>query len=334
MSEAEAAVPEDPTEGGSVGSSKARGCVLPPHVSTFVRFILYRLNNNMEAQVLITGKSAIRGMGKTQLAIVIAKWIHECGICPHCRFIWPYPDPVCPRCEEEIEAWRGMPSWTYEDNAFLRVQRYTQACLSTSQEVLVFDEIEYSADRRRWMTKDNVELSQAMMTLRIQNNIMIATLPTAAVLDPRIESLADIWINIPRRGDAHAYYLWMNDFPPYQKSRIRLTLENGMEETIHWRAIDGDEDYQKLSKDKYRLMRGAGDSLSEEVREELKQLIREEKIEIIENLLATTEVPQIRIAAAFDVGQGWVSRVNRGVLEEQEEVADRYPIRTRGSGGK
>jgi len=309
------------------GSSKATGVVIPPEISVLARLLLYRLNNNMEAQILITGKSAVRGLGKTQLAICLAKWIHRCVICGRCGFIWPYTDPQCPRCESDEPSWRAMPSWSYEENAFLRVNRYIEACLGTSREVMVFDEIEYAADSRRAMTHENVDLSQALMTLRIQNNVMIATLPTASVLDGRIEKLADIWINVVRRGDAHGYHLWTNDFPPYQRSRIRMALENGWIESIHWNAIDDDPDYQKLSEDKKRLMRSSGDELNEEMQEALKSHLRETKIEILENLLATTEVSQRSLASAFDVAQGWVSQINNGYLDIQEETADRYPIR-------
>lgn len=309
------------------GSSKANGVAIPPEISVLARLLLYRINNDMEAQILITGKSATRGLGKTQLAICLAKWLHRCVICESCGFVWPYTDPICPRCEEEDPGWRAMPTWSYEDNAFLRVNRYIDACLSTSREVMLFDEIEYAADSRRAMTHENVDLSQALMTLRWKSNIMIATLPTASVLDGRIEQLADVWVNIVRRGDANAYHLWTNDFPPYQRSRIRMTLENGWVETIHWDPIDDDPDYQKLTADKERLVRSSGDELNEEMQEAMKQRLRENKIEIIERLLERTEITQRTIASAFDVAQGWVSQINNGYLDVQDEIEDRYPIR-------
>ena len=55
-------------------------------------------------------------------------------------------------------------------------------------------------DARRAMQTLNVEFSQRWMLMRLKQAITFVTLPSPSAIDSRLEELADIWINIERRG--------------------------------------------------------------------------------------------------------------------------------------
>jgi hypothetical protein len=50
------------------------------------------------------------------------------------------------------------------------------------------------------MSNLNVDFSHRWMLMRLKQVITILTLPSPAALDSRLEELADVWINVTRRG--------------------------------------------------------------------------------------------------------------------------------------
>lgn len=65
--------------------------------------------------------------------------------------------------------------------------------------VVVVDDAE-ELDARRSMQNLNVQFSQRWMLMRLKQAITIITLPSPSSIDSRLEELADVWINITRRG--------------------------------------------------------------------------------------------------------------------------------------
>lgn len=65
--------------------------------------------------------------------------------------------------------------------------------------VVIVDDAE-ELDARRSMQNLNVQFSQRWMLMRLKQAITIITLPSPSSIDSRLEELADVWINITRRG--------------------------------------------------------------------------------------------------------------------------------------
>jgi len=139
------------------------------------------LRTDNDAKIIIQGADSQTGIGKTTLAIKLARSID--------------------------------PEWSAEDKAFIDIRDYIDAHLNHPPgSVLLLDEIEAGADSRRFMSQENVDLSQAWATLRARNIAVIATLPSISMLDNRMIELADYWILVKQRGIAQPYGVKVNDF--------------------------------------------------------------------------------------------------------------------------
>lgn len=192
-----------------------------------------KLRNDNDIKILVVGQNSQTGIGKTTLAVQL------------CRFIDGTDDP-----------------WRAEEKAFVDVDEYMQAHLEKRQQsCLMLDEIEAGADRRRAMSHENVQLSQAWMTLRARNIGTVATLPSTDALDKRMLSLADYWVLVRRRGIAQPYKVRVNDFNG-NVSRVGLGPDN--DQLIQFPDLpDDDEDKAYLDSIKddmvYELV-GNGDA--------------------------------------------------------------------------
>lgn len=180
--------------------------------------LLYRLTHNRDCKVLITSSGSTTGTGKTTLAIQLCRWIRSASndLFGHSR------------------------KWDSEEHAFVDLHEYLGAYKSGwNGDALLLDEIEKSADSRRSMSKENQHLSMAWAILRYRNIVSVATLPSVSMLDFRLLELADVWINVQRRGVANSYYLTVNDF---DGDIIRKRMErNGYKEQICWPDLDDDD---------------------------------------------------------------------------------------------
>jgi len=67
--------------------------------------------------------------------------------------------------------------------------------------VILVDDAE-ELDARRSMQDMNVKFSWWWMLMRLKQIFTILTLPSPASVDARLEELADVWINVTRRGEA------------------------------------------------------------------------------------------------------------------------------------
>lgn len=266
------------------------------------KLILHRLFNNRDVKILITSKGNTTGTGKTQLAIILAKVINA------------YIPEIYGRSYQ----------WDAIDYSFIDVYEYLNKYKNAENgDILITDEMEYLADKRRSMSHENVHFSQAWQMLRYQNVVTIGTAPSMANLDIRIPENTDIWINIQFPGYASVYYVTMDDFTG--ELIFKRFKQFGFVESIRWDAIDDDLDYQKLSQKKKDIgVPGIDENEDEKLdKEDLKQGKKKTEKELTKeftlNLLRMKEaeiinISQEEMAQLVDRSQQYVSKVKRTAL--------------------
>lgn len=266
--------------------------------STIGKVILNRLLNDRDIKMLITSRGNTTGTGKTQLAIIMSKLISKYA--------------------QEIHG--NNYNWNAEEYSFLDVYEYLQKYKNAQKgEVLITDELEFLADKRRSLSHGNVHFSQAWQMLRYKNVITIATAPSFANLDMRIAENTDIWINIMYPGFANDYYITMDDFTGEIKyTRLK---QMGFRENVRWEPIDDDPDYQILSQKKKDVgIPGMGEDEENLDEEDLDKARNKTKKQLTEdftlNLLKMKDSGEIRltqeeIANLVDRSQQYVSKVKR-----------------------
>lgn len=186
--------------------------------------ILHRLIHDRDLKILITSRGNTTGTGKTTLAIILA------------RIITLWANDLFDRQTE----------WTAEEYSFIDVWEYLEKYQHSKEgDVLISDEIEFMADKRRSMGNQNVFFSQAWQMLRYRNVITIGTAPGLHTVDKRVPQNTDIWINVTEQGRANVYYLTVQDF---DETRIFKRLRQyGFKQTLLWLPLpDTDSDYQYL----------------------------------------------------------------------------------------
>lgn len=178
--------------------SRAKNTAPESFVETITgQFIERRLTNDRDCKIIVTSRGSSTGLGKTTFAI------------EKCHDIQDFL-PI----DEE---------WTAEKNGFIDLRDYITRYKNCKKfNVLLIDEIEYSADSRRAMSNTNVSLSHAWAQLRYRNIVSICTLPSISMLDKRMLELSDLWINVVNRGIALPFYVHVNDFTG-KVSRYQIT---------------------------------------------------------------------------------------------------------------
>jgi hypothetical protein len=164
---------------GSVG-----GHMLDPRVPLH-KFVVNRIRNDRDVFIVITAKDSDRGVGKTTLALYLCmgytRWLagHD----------W-WCDPEQPD--------RGMA--TVDPGEFFKIVDRMGDDYDPGTAIFL-DEAEELTGRRA-MAKENVEFIQRMQMMRKKQAITILALPDPGALDPGIERLADVWLNVTKRGTA------------------------------------------------------------------------------------------------------------------------------------
>lgn len=188
------------------------------------RLIIYRLIHDRDVKIVITSSGTTTGTGKTTFAIILARWVNMIA----------------------NEIYGLDTAWKAKEFSFMDVWDYLNKYKNADPgDVLLTDELEYLADKRRSMSNQNVFFSQAWGMLRYKNVVTIGTAPGMHSLDKRIPENADIWINVITTGRANTYYLTVDDFsgePIEQRFKI-----NGYKETLLWIPLpESDPDYRYM----------------------------------------------------------------------------------------
>lgn len=134
-----------------------------------------RYYNGRDLKIILTSKDSQTGTGKTTLAFWLA------------------------------DQWQQLFAdgfWRADKHATMDVNEYLEKYRNLSPgSVLLLDEAE-SLDARRSMASENVDFSHDWMEMRVRQVSTILTLPTRTALDNRLQELADVWIDVERRGEA------------------------------------------------------------------------------------------------------------------------------------
>lgn len=210
-------------------------------------------NKDLDAKIIVTSHNSRPGLGKTTLAIRMARDFDKHG-------------------------------WSAEQKGFMSAYEYHNAYDEQPPgSVLLFDEVEGEADNRRSMSSKNVELSQAWAQNRYRNMITICTLPSVSMLDKRLLEMSDYWINVIDRGVAHPYKIYINDF---NGQIIRKRLEDNA--VISYSDLpDDDPDYQYLKEKKHERRTSLDQQYysEQEHHEILKRELEDAKMDLRDDLI-------------------------------------------------
>lgn len=198
-----------------------------------------RLDNNRDAKVLITARNSETGTGKTTLALLLAKLWDRNGWTINKGFLQP--------------------------DVYLAYYNY----MSDAGDVLLYDDSQAGTDNRRSMSKENVRLSQFWTLNRTRNVVSILTMPTRSMLDKRLMELADVWINVRRRGIAVPYRIYIDDISlDMYKIRLRNPLLD-FKEVITFKALN-DDDYDDMEDKKLDYI---NEKFEDEYGEDMKEVL-------------------------------------------------------------
>lgn len=144
-----------------------------------------RMADQMDLKVIITADDSRTGVGKTTLA----GWLSV-------NWTWMFSNQV----------------WTADEFATVNPHEYFGMIPETDPgTVLLVDDAE-ELDARRSMQDLNVKFSWFWELMRLRQLITIITLPSPASIDSRLEELADVWINIQRRGVGLAHDIGVESY--------------------------------------------------------------------------------------------------------------------------
>lgn len=156
-----------------------------------------RMKQGRDLKIIITAKDSQTGVGKT----TAAGWL---------ALSWTNMFAGIDWFVNRDEPTEGM--GTLNPNEYFKIiaQIGPRKQFSPGTVVVVDDAEEL--DARRSMQNLNVDFSQRWMLMRLKQAITIITLPSPAAIDSRLEELADIWINIERRGRGLVHDIRVNSY--------------------------------------------------------------------------------------------------------------------------
>lgn len=144
-----------------------------------------RYHNGRDLKVIITAKNSETGTGKTTLAFWLCDQWHQL----YAPDIWNTDKHATLDIYDYLDKYRSLPKGS----------------------VLLLDEAE-ELDARRSMASKNVDFSHYWMKMRVRQVTTILTLPSTTALDSRLEELADVWIEVERRGRAMVHDIRVNSY--------------------------------------------------------------------------------------------------------------------------
>jgi hypothetical protein len=251
------------------------------------RLAVKRVRGGRDLKIIITAEDSQTGVGKTTVAGFLAlSWTR----------MFTDGDWFCN--PEEPES--GMA--TLDPEEYWKIIKKVGPEWQAGTTVLVDDAEELDAWRA--MQSLNVEFSQRWMLMRLKQAITIVTLPSPSAIDSRLEELADIWINIERRGRGLVHDLRVEnygsrnvltqqehkmEFPDVSNhpelNKLRAMKEDKMDK---WDEVDETPDPEDVEKD---------------TKAEHAQRLRDMGLPIESQ---DPETPDI--VSAIDMSQSWVSK--------------------------
>lgn len=236
------------------------------------QLVAERYYQGRDLKVIITSKDSMTGTGKTTLAFFLA--------------------------DQWQQMLRGDP-WTAETHATLDIYEYLDLYRSLGPgSVLLLDEAE-ELDSRRSMASKNVDFSHYWMKMRVRQIITLLTLPSTTALDSRLEELADVWIEVQRRGKALVHDIRVNS---YTKNVQTWQVHN-----VEWPNVADHPEMEILDEMKSEdINQSVEKDLEEEETPDPKEVQRKEKIRIAQNI-RDNGATIAEVADAVGMSEGWVS---------------------------
>ena len=191
-----------------------------------------------------------------------------------------------------------------------------QATLDTTEYRKAFDEIERGStlvldeaeqlDARRAMSQDNVDTAFSWQTKRIREVTTILTLPTWGDLEKRLREMADIRIEILRRGEALVHF---RDRDRYETSGVFWRPV----QTLEWPNMDPDPAFKELERMKEEFLGDEDgrkllteEEAQERINEATEETRRDAKIWKAKALYHADGLTQQEVADEFGVTQSAV----------------------------
>lgn len=188
--------------------------------SAFLNDMNKKIEQGKDLQIVIVGRNAERGLGKTTLAILLCKLLD--------RHRWDYNKGTV-NFEEYKHMYHNLPE----------------------RSAILLDEMELMADSRRALSKENVQLSQVWSMFRYRQMFTIGTIPSSDQLDKRMKKLSTCRITVIERGLAYPYKYRVDDFSG-MITPIRYRNQFGLKEQIRFLDLDGSEDFKEMHKKKVK----------------------------------------------------------------------------------
>jgi hypothetical protein len=148
-------------------------------------------------------------------------------------------------------------------------------------------------DARRAMAGENVDFSHYWMMMRFNQITSVLTLPTTSALDKRLKELADIWIEVQRRGRALVHKISVGS---YENGKVRTPKIQELE----WPNVADHDEMQRL--------------------DEMKQAKIDRQLQSIQQEDETEDPEDARRAAYIEVAQKW-----RDAGKSAVEIAEALP---------
>jgi hypothetical protein len=248
----------------------------------FMKELARRKKQERDAKIIITAEHGQTGLGKTALAVYLAKLADT------------------------------SPGGFNAEKSTLSVPRFLQLWDELDPgSAAILDEAE-QLDARRAMSNQNVDAAEKMQTRRVNQIITIMTLPSPREIDARVERLADFWINCECRGRARVYQKKIH--------RIKQSVYYQTLQTITWPNMDRDPDYKALSgkkrvyideeADDDYIRRSEHNEILEKERKKIRREVRDEWIKAAKE----AGIPGSDIAAFpnVDLTAGRINQIARG----------------------
>jgi hypothetical protein len=182
----------------------------PPWTGPFFELLGERKRQERDLKIILTAKDGETGIGKTACGVFLAK----------------IADTTPDGFDAEMKATLDPPEFF---NLYDRLEMGSSAILDEAEQL----------DARRAMSSENVDASHVWQQQRVRQIVAILILPSPEEIDSRMERLADVWINVERRGRARVYRKRIH---PIKRSVYYETMQ-----TFEFPNMDSDEDYRALS---------------------------------------------------------------------------------------
>lgn len=250
-----------------------------------------RIADGRDLKIIITAKDSQTGVGKTTLAGWLAiSWT---------RMFTDNEWHVQPD-----EYGEGM--GTLDPREYFSIVGQIPSQYGAGTAVIVDDAEEL--DARRSMQNLNVEFSQRWMLMRLKQVITIITLPSPTAIDSRLEELADVWINVERRGRGMVHDIRVQSYGSRkvmteQKHKILFPNVSEHEQLDVLREMKQDKMDRWDTEEREEQEEVDPDEVEKDTKRELAQKLRDQGVPI-----ESQDPEKADIVTATGMSQSWISK--------------------------